>query len=451
MSAPVNARARIALVLLFACSLVLALPAPPTGATSLNTEAELKVVKAAYDSIRKNLYREPDTAALLTNAHQEAETILDQSLPLDALNGKDANAQWEIFAQNIRVMVGRSTVSTLAPGDLAHRLVTNMAKTIDDEHTYFIPAKQADAERRAARGDLSIVNFGFVSITVNGDTYVREVIPNSPVDEAGLRYGDRIIALNGQPVTPDTRMTLFGNPREGQTYTITVQHGGDTSPTDLTVHIHRYTRRSLTWRVLDGHIGYIQTFEFYDTIPQELDTALASLHKQNVDSIIIDLRGNRGGVSVDHVMGRFLQSGTELGISKGRRVTVRQIARSDGKPRETLPVVVLVDDASGSASEIAALAFEESGAGTVIGTKTAGALGSTSRFELGDGSLLSVTVAVYISAKGAALNTIGVSPEITVERAKSDIVAGRDPQLDAAIANANAQIYARAFGPLLAA
>src|SRR5690349_4512965 len=82
MSAPVNARARIALVLVFTCSLFLALPAAPTGAAPLDTEAELRVVKAAYDNLRKYLYTEPDTVALLTNAQQAAQKALDQSVPL---------------------------------------------------------------------------------------------------------------------------------------------------------------------------------------------------------------------------------------------------------------------------------------------------------------------------------------------------------------------------------
>lgn len=450
MPAPVIARARIALVLFFTCALFLALPATPTGAGPVDAEAELKIVKAAYDALRRNLYTPPDTVALLTNAQQEAEQALDQTVPLDALDGKNASDQWEIFAQDLRVMIGQSSVTTLAPGDLAHRLVINMAKTVNDLHTYFIPAKQADVERRALQGDSSIVNFGFVSITVNRDIYVRQVIPNSSVDEAGMKEGDHVLALNGQAVNSDTRAALFANPQEGQTDTLTVQHAGDATATDLTVHIHRYTQLSLTSRVLDGHIGYIQTFEFYDSIPQELDTALANLHKQNVDSLILDLRGNRGGVNVDHFLGRFLKSGTELGVSKGRRGDRTQTAQSDGKARETLPLTVLVDDGSGSASEIAALAFEENGVGTVIGTKTAGAVGSTSRSELGDGSLLSITVAIYVSANGATLNGIGVSPDITVARTDDDIIAGRDPQLDAAIANANADVDTNIFGPLAA-
>lgn len=451
MFAPVIARARITLVLVFTLTLVLALPSVSTRAASLDSEAELRVVKAAYDNLRRNLYTEPDTIALLTNAQKEAQKALDQTAFLETLEGKSAAEQWEVFAQNVRVLIGQSAVSTLAPGDLAHRLVSTMASTVNDLHTYFIPAKQADAERRAQSGDSSIVNFGFTSMNINNGIYVRQVVPHSAVEDAGLRYGDHVFTVNGKELNPTTRTTLLGNPQEGETYILTVQHVGDASTTDLTVHIHRYTRVSLISRVLDGHIGYIQTFEFYDDIATELDTALASLHKQGVDSLILDFRDNRGGVNVDHVLGRFLKSGTLLGTSKGRRVEAKKYAQSDGKALETLPVTVLVDESSGSASEIAALAFREFTPATIIGTKTAGAVGSTQRFELGDKSLLSITVAVYVSAKGASLNAIGVSPDIAVERTNDDIIAARDPQLDAAITSANAKANPAYFLPYLAA
>jgi carboxyl-terminal processing protease len=450
MLAPAIARARVSLVLVFALTFLLILPAIPTLSAPLDAEAELKIVKSAYDNLRRNLYTDPDTIALLTSAQTEAQKALGQSLPLDALDGKNASDQWEIFAQNVRTMIARSTVTTLAPGDLAHRLVTAMAKTINDLHTYFIPAKQADAERRAQNGDSSIVNFGFTSTSINNDLYALDVVPNSPIAEAGLRYGDHVLSIDGQALNADTRTALLGNPQDGQTYTISVQHAGDAGPTDLIVHMHRYVQVSLISSVLDGHIGYIKTFEFYDTVQQELDDALASLHAQHVDSLIIDFRGNRGGVNVDRVMGRFLKDGTELGVSKGRRVQARKYARSDGKPTETLPVTVLVDDSSGSASEIAALAFEEDTSATVIGTKTAGAVGSTQRFELGDGSLLSITVAIYVSAKGASLNDIGVAPGVTVDRTNDDIVAARDPQLDAAIGSASMKANPSYYLPLLA-
>jgi C-terminal peptidase prc len=429
-------RVRIALVSLIVLSLIVMIPTAPTGAAGFDVENELSVVKAAYDALRKNLYREPDTAGLLMNAHIVTETVLKTALPLDDL-GTSPDKQWEVFAQNVRVMIGQSPV-TLAHGDLAYPIVRDFAKTVGDLHTYFLDPKQADATRRALRGDSSIVNFGFTSTNINGSVYVHQVIPSSPIQEAGARNGDRVLSVDGQALTPDNRTPLLGNPQEGQDYVIVVQHPNDSAPTTITVHMHRYVRVSLVDTVLEGHIGYLQTFSFYDSIPDELDKALADLHKQNVDSLIIDLRGNPGGTSVDEVMGRFLASGTELGTIKGRGLSSEQTARPDGQKRETLPVVIIVDDGSGSASEIAAIAFHEYDRGTTIGKTTAGALGSTRPYNLGDGSAMSITIAVYTSAKGESLNGTGYTPDIVVDRTNDDLINGRDPQLDAAISRADA-------------
>ena len=443
-------RARASLALVWLLLFVIVVPITHTGAAPLDAEAELRVVKTAYDDIRTYYYTTPDTVALLTNAHAAAETALGQALPLDPLDGSD-DQKWEVFAQNVRTMIGQSTVTNLASGDLAHKLVQNFAKTVGDEHTYFISKQQADATRREERGDSSIVNFGFTSVNVGSDVYVKQVVPKSAVDEGGLRNSDHILALNGQPVTSDTRATLFGSPQEGQTYTIAVQHLGDAGPTDLTVHIHRYTRLALVSRVLNGHIGYIQTFSFFTDIPTELDNALADLNAQHVDSIIFDLRGNGGGTATDQVMGRFVAGRTQLGVSKGRKSEFKLVAQSDGHAPQKVPVIVLIDETSASASEISALAFHEFTDATLIGTKTAGALGSTRRFDLGDGSLISITTSVYTSAKGADLNTIGVSPDVTVERTKDDIVAGRDPQFDAAVAGINLKVQLTGFATRFAA
>lgn len=434
------ARARIGVILLFTFSLLfVAAPVAPTHAASLDAEGELRIVKAAYDSLRKNLYTEPDTVALLTNAQHEAQKVLDQSAPLDSLDGS-ADQQWEVFAQNIRTLISQTTVTNLASGDLAHKLATNMAKTIGDLHTYFLDPTAAARVRKSDHGDTSIVNFGFTSISVNGLVYVKDVVPRSPIEEAGAKSGDRVAAIDGQSLTADNRTVLLGSPQDGQNYRLTVQHVGDPDTADLLIHMHKYTRAAVVSRVLDGHIGYIQTWAFYDSITRELDTALADLHKQNVDSLIIDFRGNAGGTSTEHVVGRFVPQGTEIGVTKGRRGQRKAIAQSDGHARETLPTDVLVDDGSGSASEIATLAFHEFTTMTIIGSKTAGAIGTTQRFDLPDGSLLSITVSVYTSAKGETLNGVGFTPDIVVPRSNDDVIAGRDPQLTAAITDANAKV-----------
>jgi carboxyl-terminal processing protease len=435
----VRARAYGALVLVCTLSSVLVVALTPTGAAPLDTNAELKIVKAGYDAIRAHLYTDPDTALLLTNAQDEARKALDQPAPTEAITGTP-DQQWEIFAGNIRALTAASTTTKLPPGDLAHRLVANMAKTVADLHTYFLDPKAADTVRREMHGDTSILNFGFLSLSINDGVYVKEVVPHSPIAEAGAKSGDHLLSVDGQNLTPDSRKTLLGAPVDGRDYTFSVQHAGDVTPTTLTAHMHRYTQSALVSQVVDGHIGYIRTFAFYDDIPKELDEALTSLHAQHVDSLIIDFRGNGGGTNVDHVMGRFLPQDTELGVIAGRTSEYRFVAQSDGQARETLPVTVLVDEGSASSSEIAALAFQEYDRATVIGAKTAGALGTTERFELGDGSMLSITTAIYKSAKGAALNGAGVVPDQTTQQTIDDVLAGRDPQLDAAIMHVNTTV-----------
>lgn len=441
MVARMMPRARLALAALLLSSLLLMIPTAPVGGAAFDVESDLTVVKGAYDALRRYLYTEPDTVALLTNAHAEAEKALKTTHPLADLTG-DAAKQWEIFAQDTRAMVDQSTV-TLAPSDLAYPLARSMAKTVNDLHTYFLDPKQADNVRRQRRGDTSIVNFGFTSINVNGAVYVRQVVPNSPIEAAGARSGDRVLAVDGQPLTAENRTTLLGNPQEGREYVLTVQHVGDAAPTDLTVRMRKYTRVALVSKVLAGHIGYIQTFAFYEGITAELDKALADLRAQNVDTLIVDFRGNAGGTDVDTVMGRFLPNRTELGTVKGRTASTTFRANNEGTQRETLPVVVLVDEDSGSAAEIAAIAFKEYDRGVTVGTKTAGALGSTRGFDLSDRSMISLTTSIYTSAKGAALNGIGFTPDIVVERTNDDVLAGRDPQLNAAIATANAAVAPR--------
>src|SRR6476661_6188545 len=101
MVAPLTPRSRAALTLVSVFVFLLVIPAVPAGAAPLDSETELRVAKTAYDDLRKNFYTDPDTVALLTDAQQEAQKALDQTLPLGALDG-DADAQWETFAQNIR-------------------------------------------------------------------------------------------------------------------------------------------------------------------------------------------------------------------------------------------------------------------------------------------------------------------------------------------------------------
>lgn len=423
-------------VLLLVC---LALPAAPVPAAAPDADAELKVMRTAYGSITRSYYREPDTATLLSNAQTEAARHLRVVVPLDLLP-MERDAQFDTFAINIRRMAAASGTASLPQGNLAHAVVREMARTLGDLHTYFLDEAAADAQRRRSAGDTSIVNFGILATNGNGEYVVKNVVDGSPVQMAGLLPGDVILQVDDRLLNWENRTNVLGSPRDGRTYAFRVRRPRVGSEVMLSVHVQRYTRQTLTSRVLDGHIGYIRTFAFFNDIPQQFDNALADLHAQGVDSLIVDFRGNGGGVNVERVVGRFVANGTEIGRNEGRTSRGAFVANAERHPRETLPVVVLIDETSGSASEIAALALREFNGVTLVGAKSSGAIGTTRPTELGDGTMLAITLSEYVSHGGERLNGIGVSPDITVTRTADDIVNNVDPQLDTAVAQIAAQL-----------
>lgn len=414
---------------------VLLVPVSPVGAsspvTAVNAGDELKIIHNAYTALVTTLYEQPDSTALLTAAHTAAERELSTSLPLDALSG-DAETQFTVFAGNFQALVARTEPVSLPKGQLAHNVIREMAKVVDDPHTYFLDTQAADAERRRIRGDTSIVNFGMIAVNIEGGYYVKHVVDDSPVQRAGLLPGDHVLALDGQPVTWDNRANVLGNPVDGKTYALEVRHAHASADTVLTVQMQRYNRETLAFSVIDHHIGYIRTFAFFEDIPAQLDNALDALDAQGVDSLLIDFRGNGGGTNVEEVVGRFLPEGTVIGRSVGWRNTLDFVAHTAHRPIETRHVVVLVDETSGSASEIAALALHDLKGARIVGRKTAGALGTVRFADLGDTTLLAVTTSAYISVSGARLNKIGVTPDIIVDRSTDDALNGVDPQMDAA-------------------
>jgi carboxyl-terminal processing protease len=134
------------------------------------------------------------------------------------------------------------------------------------------------------------------------------------------------------------------------------------------------------------------------------------------------------------VAGRFVANGTVLGkfTNRGKSSTIK--ARSEGKQvSPLLPLVVLIDRNSASASEIFSLAVKDFQAGTLVGGKSIGAIGTVAYWPLGDGTSIGVTASVYETAKGEKLNGTGITPDVSVARTTEDILNGRDPQLEAAV------------------
>jgi carboxyl-terminal processing protease len=221
---------------------------------------------------------------------------------------------------------------------------------------------------------------------------------------------------------------------EGQSYTFVFQPLGGGPPVTRTIEYKRYNVPTVEWQLLQSHIGFITINVFHLDVAPRLDAALAALKAQGADSLVLDLRYNGGGYNFDKVAGRFVADGTLLGKFVNRSGTFPVKARSEGKQvTPPLPLVVLIDRNTASASEIFSLAIRDFQAGTLVGGQSIGAIGTVAYWPLGDGTSLGVTAAVYQTAKGEKLNGVGIQPDIAVTRTTEDILNGRDPQLEAAV------------------
>ncbi len=421
-------------------------PTPAGIADNIDKDAELKLVRTAYDAILRHLYRLPDTAALLQAGLDELGKVTGLAPPaIEFKTGTDSStneANWNLFKDAYTKTLEQAAAKGFKypKNQLGHRLVNALAEAVKDEHTYFLDTSGYDSRQRLLQGENSSIGFGIQINSQDNKAYIIKVVPNSPADKAGLKAGDQFVRYDDTAIDGKNWQGVR-NAKEDEAHNFTVARPGQASLLTISVTKKRYLIPTVEYRMINGHIGYVAIREFFTNVADETNKAMVELQKQGANSWIIDVRNDPGGVSVDQVVGRFVQGGEIMGYNnnRGRREPLK--VSNDGVAKEyqgkpfmpALPLVILIDEGSASSSEILALAIHDFKLGTLIGVKTAGALGHTAAYPLGDGTAISVTVDEYESKEGTKVNGIGVSPDIEVKRSIDDLVTGKDPQLIAGI------------------
>ena len=250
-----------------------------------------------------------------------------------------------------------------------------------------------------------------VSILQHRDgVYVQSVIPNTPADKAGLRYGDRFLQVDGKDATDWTSADVSKNVRgeKGTTVKIKVGRAGAAQPLEFDIVRGGVPLPSIrNYFMLSNGIGYIGlSGGFQETTAEELDTAIADLKKQGMKSLVLDLRGNPGGLlpQAIEVVSRFVPGGQTVVSVKGRaRYAQSQDLRATSGENQDFPLVVMINGNSASASEIVAGAIQDYGRGLIVGTDSFGK-GLVQRvFPLPYGTGLTLTTARYYTPFGRSL------------------------------------------------
>lgn len=250
------------------------------------------------------------------------------------------------------------------------------------------------------------------------DNFVTVVSPlkDTPGARAGLRRGDRVVAVDGRNVTHlhlDEVVSLIRGPA-GTQVRLTIEREQRKFDVNLTrAHI---PLPQIDWRMLETQpkIGYVQLYQFNTGLGERLQEAIAALRSQGMQGLILDLRGNPGGLLSEavNVASVFLPPGPVVHVVD--RKGVRQTYNSQGTGFD-LPLVVLVDGDSASAAEIVAGALKDREQAILVGTRTFGKASVQNMFELPDGSGLKLTIARYLTADGQSIHETGIAPDVVVE------------------------------------
>ncbi len=304
-------------------------------------------------------------------------------------------------------VIDANYVSPIEHEKVSESSIQGMLWTLDPHSSFF-----TRDEFRKLYEDQSSQFYGIgVSILQHRDgVYVQSIIPNTPADKAGLRYGDRFLEIEGKDARKYTSSEVSKNVRgeRGTPVNIKIERAGTEKPIEFNIVRGGVPLPSIrNYFMLKDGVGYVGfTGGFQETSADELDEAIAELKKQGMKSLVLDLRGNPGGLlpQAIEVVSRFVPRGQTVVSVKGRsRYAQSQDLRAVGDRTENLPLVVMINGGSASASEIVAGAIQDYGRGVVVGSDSFGK-GLVQRvFPLPFGTGLTLTTARYYTPFGRSL------------------------------------------------
>lgn len=359
--------------------------------------------------------------AKVTETNDGAPTSFQDSMPVF----------WEAW----NIIQSEFYQKSLDTTKMTYGAIAGMVDALGDPHTQFVDPKQAAIINSDLAG-----TFEGIGATVNmqsGRLVIAAPIKNSPAANAGLKPGDVILKVNDtviQNMTVDEAVALIRGPK-GTTVKLTVQRQGQPA---FEVSIVRDTIQSpvVESKMLNNNIAYLKLNEFTATAPDVLHKELQSLLDQHPKALILDLRNNPGGflsAAVD-IASEFLKQDQVVLIERAKTGAEQKYAAKGGGIATDIPLVVLVNENSASASEILSGAIKDYKRAEIIGVTTYGKGSVQTPDQLSDGSQLRVTIAHFFSPLNHEINGVGIVPDIKVDDpTDAQFLQNQDPQLDRAV------------------
>lgn len=421
----------------------------------LPSNTSYKTAEAAYQVLIERHVDKPTSTTLLGGALESVVTeakkegASDGAIPSSGLNLTGSTwSDFSKFSDRLDAIVAATPTANKTL--LERAAVDGMAKSMNECHTYYLDPTRAKNFNQP-QPPVSGIGVTISKPTPDAPIEVVRVIPGTPAQRSGIKNGDKIVSVDGVDVSnlqTDEVANKVKGP-EGTPVTVGILRGGETL--SFTMNRARFTVPLETDTLIDGAIGRIEVPQLVGAVADEVSNAVKRLNASGAGALVLDLRGDPGGdlsAAVD-IASIFVRQGTLVYQTgrDGNRVPLDVNRRFYIDTQK--PLVVLVNKSSASGAEIIAAGIRANGAGTVMGTQTAGCVGTGQPRDLPDGGLLLVTITKIQDAKtGADLNGPGrgVVPDQIVDQPTG---TQGDPQLDAAVAFLKAKVARSSAAPEL--
>lgn len=294
-----------------------------------------------------------------------------------------------------------------------------MTKYLGDKYTTYLSEEERILLEEQLKGE-----YTGIGVLIEGNT-IKQVFDNSPALASGVKVGDVIIKVNGEDVK-DKDATYITNAIKKNSDQATISFLRNEEEIELTIKFSQLNVPAISYEVLDDNIGYIYISSFSNTLAVQVKEALTKLEKQDIKSLIIDVRDNSGGYlsAAYDLAGLFIEKGKTIYSLSDNKNKVTYDDKTE--EHQTYPIVVLVNENSASASEILAAALKESYDAILVGKTTYGKGKVQQTKQLSDGSMVKYTSAKWYTPNDICIDGIGLTPDYEINL---DIIYGENEEV----------------------